>query len=647
MLALKYFNKNYKMKNFASVILITLSTFMNAQNTPELFQNLPFGSIKPKGWLKVQMQKDVDGYLGNLDKLVPDLINDPIYGTGRLHKNSQFKDLGNLKAGDAAGSDQYKWWNSETQSNWWDAYIRNVFLINDAAGISKVEKYIQRILATQDEDGYLGIYDKELRYNFNSENGELWAKATLYRGLLAYYEFTKDEKVFVAIKKAVENVMENYPINASSPFNSGTKFNGGVSHGLTFTDVLDRMYFLTGDKKYVAYALFLYQDFSNTYQSEEDIQLKNILNPAYKLKSHGVHTFEHMRPLIVATYAANNEEFKKALEIYLKRIEQVITITGGAIGDEWIAGRTADATHTGYEYCSLQELLDSYSLLLQKTGSAKYGDAIENIFFNAAQGARNPNHSCVAYLKTDNSFEMMGTKNGEVEADRKQTRYKYSPAHQDVAVCCNPNAGRISPYFIQNSWMKENENTLVATLISPNILETTVVKTKITIENETNYPNENDLNFKIKLEKPTQFTVKIRKPTWVKSISTKEKYTLENDFIVISRKFNVEDAIRLNLSAEVMIKADNNNKKYFSYGPLIFGKSIEAEEILAKTYATGFSDFNYQPVSSNKYLLEKTANATYKNGIITTELINQQTNKVEKVQLIPMGKTILRQVTFE
>jgi DUF1680 family protein len=77
-------------------------------------------------------------------------------------------------------------------------------------------------IATQDEDGYIGIYDKELRYNFNSENGELWSKASLYRGLLAYYEYTNDEKVFTAVERAVENVMVNYPINASSPFYSGT-----------------------------------------------------------------------------------------------------------------------------------------------------------------------------------------------------------------------------------------------------------------------------------------------------------------------------------------------------------------------------------------------------------------------------------------
>lgn len=455
---------------------------MNAQKMPEKFQPLPFGSVKPTSWLKEEMQKDVDGFVGNLDQIVPELINDSIYSTKRLQKYSKEKDLGNLKEGDAEGDEQYKWWNSETQSNWWDGYLRNIILLEDKNGINKIKKYIDNILASQDDDGYIGIYDKELRYKFNSENGELWSKATLYRGLLAYYEATKNEKVFKAVEKAVENVMQNYPINDSSPFSSGTSFNGGVSHGLTFTDILERLYFYTKNEKYRKYALFLYNDFSNTYQSESDVQKENILKPNYKLKSHGVHTFEHIRALIIAKYATNNEQINKSLEMYLNKIKNATTVTGGAIGDEWIAERTADATNTGYEYCSLHELLDSYSLLFQKNGNAEIGDAIENIFYNATQGARNPNHSCIAYLKTDNSFEMMGTKNGEIEPDRKQTRYKYSPALQDVAVCCSPNAGRITPYFIQNSWMKENDNTLVATLLMPNMLETTINNFKIIIE---------------------------------------------------------------------------------------------------------------------------------------------------------------------
>lgn len=629
---------------FSLIFMFSMNLF--AQSAAEKLTTLPFGSIKPTGWLKAQMQKDLDGFVGNLDQIVPELINDPIYSTSRLQKHSKAKDLGNLKAGDAEGDEQYKWWNSETQSNWWDGYLRYVFLLNDKKGIEKVEKYIKAILKTQDEDGYIGIYDKELRYHFNSENGELWSKTTLYRGLLAYYEYTKDEKVFKAVEKAVENVMTNYPVNASSPFSSGTSFNGGVSHGLTFTDILERLYFHTKNEKYRNYALFLYHDFSNTYQSEADVQLKNILNPNYKLQSHGVHTFEHIRTLIIAKYASQNAELTQALNIYLERIKNVTTISGGAIGDEWIAERNADATHTGYEYCSLQELLDSYTLLLQKTGNATIGDEIENIFYNAAQGSRNPNHSCIAYLKTDNSFEMLGTKNGEVEPDRKQTRYKYSPAHQDVAVCCNPNAGRISPYFIQNSWMKENENTLVATLLMPNILETSINDNKIQIENITEYPFKNDFNFKISQAKLSKFTLKIRKPDWVKKVKTDEMYNIENDFVVIEREFMANDNVRIFFDTDVQINTDNGGSHYYTYGALLFALPIKAKEITGKKYLGNFIDFTYEPISPERYSFKERVKTKYEMGKINTKLINQNTGKLENVVLIPIGKTVLRQITF-
>ncbi len=634
------------MKTFILSFLLLTSVILNAQHSREKYTVLPFGSIKPTGWLKVQMQKDIAGFVGNLDQIVPELFNDPIYSEGRLQKHSKVKDLGNHKEGDAEGDEQYKWWNSETQSNWWDGYLRYVFLLDDEKGIEKVKKYVEAILATQDENGYIGIYDKELRYKFNSENGELWSKATLYRGLLAYYEYTKDEKVFKAVERAVEDVMLNYPINASSPFSSGTAFNGGVSHGLMFTDVLERMYFHTKNEKYRQYALFLYQDFSNTYQSEADVQLKNILNPDYKLKSHGVHAFEHIRALIIANYAANNKVLDEALTLYLQRIKNATTISGGAIGDEWIAERKADATHTGYEYCSLQESLDSYCLLFQKTGNAETGDAVENIFYNAAQGSRNPQHSCIAYLKTDNSFEMSGTKNGEIEPDRKQTRYKYSPAHQDVAVCCNPNAGRISPYFVQNSWMKENETTLVATLLMPNILETTLNGNKIQIENVTQYPYGNDFKFKIVQVNSSNFKLKIRKPQWVKYIKTKEKYRIENDFIVIERDFSPNDYVDILFETDIHIKTDNTGSHYFTYGALLYALPVNAKEIVGKKYAGKFFDFTYQPIAFSRYSYKKNKSPKYSEGKIITRLINQGTGKLEKVELIPIGKTILRQATF-
>jgi len=636
------------MHRYIIIVLLTCSIQTLAQNRPiEKYKPISFGSIKPSGWLKTQMQNDLDGFVGNLDKLVPELINDPIYSSGRLHKNSVAKELGNLKDGDAEGSEQYKWWNSETQSNWWDGYIRNVLLLNNEAGISKVKKYVYDVLKSQDKDGYIGIYSKELRYNFQSENGELWAKTTMYRGLLAYYEYTKDKRVFEAIVKAIDNVMLNYPIGKSSPFYSGKNFNAGVSHGLTFTDVLDKMYQITHDTKYLDYAKFLYLDFCQTYQSEEDAKLENILNPNYKLKSHGVHTYEHLRPLIVANYAAQNMELQKALAIYCNRIENTTTLTGGAIGDEWIGERSADATNTGYEYCSLQELLNSYSLLFQKQGNYKTAETIENIFYNAAQGSRNPDHSCIAYLKTDNSYELTGTKNGEEEANRKQIRYKYSPAHQDVAVCCNPNAGRITPYFLEYSWLKENEITLVSALLCPNILTTNIHKKPITISLLTAYPSEHKLIYAIKNTYKANFVIKIRKPSWATAIVTKEKYTIEDEFIKIDRDFSVADTIQIEFKTQIRIKEDAKHEKYFSYGALIYAKPIAAEEQKGKTYLKGFDDLIYKAKSKEHYEFIENNNASFENNRIKLNLKNTISNQIEEISLIPFGKTILRQVSFK
>ncbi|HLG40093.1 MAG TPA: beta-L-arabinofuranosidase domain-containing protein, partial [Chitinophagaceae bacterium] len=480
-------------------------------------QSISLGEIKPGDWIKEQMQKDLDGFVGHLDRLAPGLmIDDKIYGEHRLTKKILNKDVGNLQPDDEWNV-QYLWWNSESQSNWWDGYLRHAFMLTGKRHLNRVEQYIDYILSTQDEDGYIGIYAPDLRYNFNSENGELWSKATLYRVLLAYYDATKKDKVLKAITRAVKNVMDNYPINSSHPFLAHKPY-AGIAHGLMFTDVLDKLFQITGEKIYKDYAVFLFNDYCRQEVSEKDVQLKNIQDESYKHAGHGVHTYEHVRSLALARFATSDPELEKALTIYLQRIENTTTPSGGPIGDEWIFGRSAHATETGYEYCSIQELMDSYLFLLRKTGDFRFADKVEKTFLNAAQGARHPEHSSIAYLKTDNSFEMCGTKYQEVENVKKQTRYKYSPVHQDVAVCCSPNAGRITPYFVQNMWMKDEEG-LIACLFGPCETEMSFNDKKIFIKETTSYPYDFSLTFEITTNQPVDFVLKIRKPLWSKKFT--------------------------------------------------------------------------------------------------------------------------------
>ena len=612
---------------------------------PEALEPLPFGAIRPQGWLETQIRSNLRGLSGHLDSLAPALIlKDDIYGRDRLTKDVKHKDVGALAGGDAAAEVQYLWWNSETQGNWRDGYVRSAILTGDPQLLANAKTWVRRILATQDPDGYLGIYDHDLRYRFDSENGELWSKTTLLRGLIAWYEYSRDATVLKAIERAVDDVMNHYPANNSHPFYSKSPYVGGLSHGLMFTDVLESLFRLTGRQPYLDYALFLYKDFSAA-NLQEDAQYQKIIDPAYHLQGHGVHTYEHLRAVAAAAYASGNPALQKALGAYLQKIDEEITPSGAPAGDEWIGGRPGDAAHTGYEFCSLEELMDSYADLLGKTDSAAYGDKVERLFFNAAQGARDPNTSCIAYLKTDNSYYMTGGLNGDT-SNARQTRYKYSPVHQDVAVCCAPNAGRIAPNFVDRMWMRSGTG-LVATLLGPCRVTTNWKGTPLKITEKTTYPNDLSFDFEIDAATALNFTLAIRKPAWVTGASISFDYTEKDGYFLITRTWQPGESLHVRLVTGVMTRKDRHEAAYFTYGPLVLARPINGIADTIRRYALpGFYDYHYRPDHLVVYSYQGEPVEHSGNERFEAILFDSLHNSKVHVWLKPMGGTILRQVTF-
>ncbi|HLX67056.1 MAG TPA: beta-L-arabinofuranosidase domain-containing protein, partial [Puia sp.] len=458
------------------------------------------------------------------------------------------------------------------------------------------------------------------------------------------YEYSGDKTVLIAIEKAVANVMQHYPANASHPFYSKSPHVGGLSHGLMFTDVLESLHRLTGRQIYLDYALFLYKDFSAA-NLHEDAQYDKITDPAYRLRGHGAHTYEHLRAVAAAAYASGNPALLKALDDYLQKIEQEITPSGGPAGDEWIGERPGDATTTGYEYCSLQELMDGYLDLLAKTGSTSFGDLAEQLFFNAAQGARNPDASCIAYLKTDNSYFMTGGLNGDT-GNPRQTRYKYSPVHQDVAACCVPNAGRIAPYFIDRMWMR-NSAGLVATLLGPCKVTTTWDGTPVTIREKTVYPDEFSFDFQIIADHPVNFTLTIRKPAWAKDQSIGYPFTEKNGYYLIKRTWQPGESLHLRLYTDIAVHRDRNSETYFTHGPLVLARPLSATAEITKRYPLpGFFDYHYKPDNLVIYAYKGGPIEHSGNDRFEVVLYDAAQQRQVRVWLKPMRSTILRQVTF-
>lgn len=634
---------------------------------PQIYAWLPFAQVRPRGWIEQQLRQDLEhGFVGQLDELVPSLIrDDDLYGSNRLSLTVTRKELGVLGA-PAAWQVQYLWWNSETQSNWRDGMVRTALLLDHPQYLTRVRAYIEQILASQDADGYLGIYGPNLRYKLRGENGELWAQASLFRVLLGYAEATGDQMVLRAVERAVQRTMEGYGPERANPFVVEEPY-AGVSHGLMLTDALDRLAQLTSDERYAHYALWLYQAFSQCAGTDDDAGYVRLSQAAIPFQGHGVHTYEHLRALLVATYTSGNPLLQQALAEYLAKLERCLAPSGGPIGDEWIGGRVADATTTGYEYCSSHELLDSYTQLLQKTGMASWGDRAEWLLFNAGQGARHPERSAIAYLKTDTSTSMTGTlhPNAPDNPAHPQTRYKYSPAHQDVAVCCVPNAGRIYPYYVKAMWLRCPEG-LAASLYGPCELQTEVGGVMVRIRETTDYPLDLRISLAIEVAAPVAFTLRLRRPGWATGYSCtlagRPVGEEADGWIIVQRSWEHGSRIELRFDAQPELIAYGQDELIVCCGPLLFVRSIAGRERTGRAYPlSGFVDsyiepdphesgvYAIDPAQAALQLVHELSDATpsWRAGPrIDATLIQPETHQAMRVRLVPIGATLLRQASF-
>lgn len=591
--------------------------------------------VKPAGYLQTKMAHDLkSGFVGKLPELVPQImVEDDIYGENRRGRKIKEIKLG-VAESDVEGSLQLQWWNSESQSNWLDGFIRHAFLVGNDADKKRARDYVKHLLATQDKDGYIGIYDRSVRYHHTFEAGDLWAQTTLFRALLGYYEFTHEKEVLQAVISATHVTMQEYAKDSSNPFLHEQ------SHGLTFVDILLWLYRYTKEEKYIEYGAWLYENFSNNEVGEYDVQQKSLLSEE-RFACHGVHTYEHLRGVLMHHQNKQTDTSKKLLDRYLAKFSVTQTPSGGVIGDEWIAEKIADSEMTGYEYCSLHETFHSLMELALFTGETKYIDQAEWLFWNAAQGARHPNRSAIAYLKSDDSYEMNGDFHFEVESVHQvQTRYKYSAVHQDAAVCCVPMAGRITPYYL-NYAIGEFEDGLYQMLYGDMDIQTIYQDQKVAIKLRGQYPFETALN--IEIESDVDFIYKLRIPKWATGVFVNGEKYLQNEIVLEVKK----GAQTFNIVFEktLLIQQTMQRTNYVTYGPLLYVLPLLHHERLDDKYcAHDFEDAYYTKV-----------NDTYERAqLLKVELDNDQVvaqidtgSRVETHRLVPILETILRKVTFK
>ncbi len=616
---------------------------------PVAFTPLRFGAVKPRGWILEQMRRDLrDGFAGHLDELCREATSD-IFGANRNRP-------GKPNSGNAEG---IAWWNGETEGNWRCGYLMLACLTGEPDAMTKAKTYVDHILAAQDPDGYLGIFSPELRYK---GNGDLWAQTCLFRGLLAYADATGDENVWTAVKRAADRTIAGYADCKRIEYSQ---------HDAMFTAILEALHVKTGDRKYLDFGLRLYREYPGMKEFFENPAIKHAdgtvtLNGCLS-SAHGATVTEYMRVPLWLWSATGDEPYRRLGQGAVDAMDSC-TMPSGAMVSEELVNSPPRPWDVGYEYCTILERELTLLSAAQKLGDAKYADAAEHLWINAGQGSRTPDGTAVLYCSPENRLSV----NDEIGR-----RQRFSPTHQQVAVCCNPNATRVAPYYTANSWMRPNgtEPAIAAMLYGPSELTTDIAGTTVAIEEKTLYPYAGDVEITVSPEKPVDFCLWLRNPSWsgdTRVVCPGAEIRLENGFWKVRKQWMAGDKLTIRFDQAIREVQAINGEIALQYGPLLYVLPVEGTARTVRAYAKpGFEDYLMTAANGEDKKAIPAAQRTLKGFgftpksvtasganpdrpldhppvVLEGKLVSEFDGTPVTVQLVPMGaqSARLRQVTF-
>src|SRR6476620_1618353 len=152
---------------------------------PLHFIKLPVGSIKPQGWVLKYLQLQRDGLTGHLGEI-----------SAWLDKKNNAWFSGN-------GTGDHGW---EEVPYWLKGYGDLAYILNDARMIAETKSWIEKVLQSQQPDGYFGpriIPTTESNRNSTDKNEvpDLWPNMIMLWCMQSYYEYSNDPRVLPFMSK--------------------------------------------------------------------------------------------------------------------------------------------------------------------------------------------------------------------------------------------------------------------------------------------------------------------------------------------------------------------------------------------------------------------------------------------------------------
>ncbi len=510
---------------------------------PSVFEPLPLGSIKPKGWLLDQLKLQAGGLSGHLDEFWPDV--------------SQSGWIGGKGEG----------W--ERAPYWLDGVIPLAYELDDKGLEKKVTRWVDTILKNQQPDGWLGPNQGASNFGFNNPPNVLrdpWPQFIILKALSQYEEATGDPRVIPAMVRDVANINRQMDQRALFDWNY---FRWG-----DFLVTLNWIYDKTGEtwvldleRKTAAQGYDWPKHFAN-FPVREKTQEWNLV-------AHGVNNAMGLKVPALLYRLTGQADFRR---LAFEAPEVLDRYHGEANGlfsaDECLGGKSPSQ---GTELCAMVETMFSLETSLSILGDVRFADRIEKIAFNALPAAFSPDYWEHQYDQQANQVACVFDQAPVYTTNRGMANlFGLEPQYG----CCTANMHQGWPKLVSHLWMKTADGGLAAVLYAPSVVTATLSGTPVTVELTTDYPFSDQLSFQVSCAKLVRFPLYLRVPEWAKNAAvTLPDGTVQalttGQFNKIDCQWEGKETLTLHLPMEFKIRPGFQGAASVERGPLVYSLGLK------------------------------------------------------------------------
>lgn len=457
------------------------------------------------------------------------------------------------------------WWQTEFWGKWFTSAVLAYKYHPTAALKAVLEKAVHDLIATQDQDGYIGNYAVASRL----DQWDIWGRKYCMLGLLAYYDITKDKRILRAATGIADHLIRELDKKRALIVEKGN------FRGMAASSVLEpivQLYARTADKKYLVFAEEIVRQWELPVgpklisKSAIDVANRFPFSKAEEWTNQGQKAYEMMscyEGLIELYRITGKQIYRTAVEDTWKNIlnTEISILGSGSASECWFHGEKKQqyvAKHF-QETCVTATWIKLNQQLLRLSGDAKYADVIEKSFYNALLGSMRPDGTDWGMYAPSSGIRSGGSNQCEMGLNCCVASGPRALFTLPLTAVMNSDSGLTVNFFNEGSYQLK-----------------TPKGGKVTLNQSTTYPVKGKIDLQLQVENEESFSVNIRIPAWSERTQLSVNGIQVNNikpgqYMKIERKWKTGDQIELSLDMRARENRIAGQPSYLSIqrGPIV------------------------------------------------------------------------------